>query len=278
MRLRAHQKLFLSYLAVVTAVVAVLTPGVGSLLRRQITEVQAGDLRRELLLARSLYHERRGAQPDSVADWLGSLSERRVTLVAPDGTVVGDSEVEDWRLRALENHGERPEIRAALAGRVGRAVRRSTSVGVEELYMAIPAEDGRVIRLAMPLSEMYGTVRRVQGGILGVGLIAIFFAGLVSLGFSVAVTRPLRQLATVARTMAAGDLAQRARVRRRDEVGELADALDTLAGELQRRLGQLEGERGETQALIDTMAEAVIAVDARGQVRRANPAARRFFG
>jgi signal transduction histidine kinase len=57
----------------------------------------------------------------------------------------------------------------------------------------------------------------------------------------------------------------------------MADALDTLASELQRRLRQLEGERAEMQVLIDAMAEAVIAVDADGRVQRANPAAQRIF-
>jgi two-component system phosphate regulon sensor histidine kinase PhoR len=278
MHLRADQKLFLTYLAVIAAVVVALTLGVGTLLRRHMTEMQAADLRRELLLARSLYEVHRTVHPDSVADWLGSVAERRVTLIAPDGRVIGDSQVPDSSLHVLENHGGRPEIREALAGRLGRAVRLSTSVGNREMYMAVPAAQGQVvIRLAVPLDEVYATVRRVQRGIFSVGVIALVLTGVLSLGFSIAVTRPLRQLAGVARAMAAGDLTRRARTRHRDEVGELADALDTLAGELQRRLGQLEGERAEMQALIDAMAEGVIAVDARGHVRRANPAAQRIF-
>jgi two-component system phosphate regulon sensor histidine kinase PhoR len=277
MHLRADQKLFLTYLAVIAAVVAALTLGVGALLRRHMTEMQAADLRRELLLARSLYEDHGAAQPDSVADWLGRVADRRVTIIAPDGRVIGDSEVPDSALARLENHGRRPEVRTALAGRMGRAVRMSASVGSEELYMAVPASRGRVIRLAVPLHEVYRTVRRVQRGIFSVGVVALVLTGVLSLGFSIAVTRPLRQLAGVARAMAAGDLSRRARTRHRDEVGELADALDTLANELQRRLGQLEGERAEMQALIDAMAEAVIAVDARGHVRRANPAAQRIF-
>jgi two-component system phosphate regulon sensor histidine kinase PhoR len=277
MHLRADQKLFLTYLAVIAAVVVALTLGVGTTLRRNLTRMQADDLRRELLLARGLHETHRTAHPDSVADWLGRISDRRVTLIARDGTVIGDSQVPDEQLAALENHGDRPEIRAALAGRLGRAVRVSTSVGAAELYMAVPASQGRVIRLAVPLSEVYATVRRVQRGIFSVGVVALVLTGVLSLGFSIAITRPLRQIAQTARAMAGGDLARRARTRHRDEVGELADALDTLAAELQRRLGQLEGERAEMQALIDGMAEAVIAVDARGRLRRANPAAKRIF-
>jgi two-component system phosphate regulon sensor histidine kinase PhoR len=277
MHLRADQKLFLTYLAVIAAVVVALTLGVGTTLRRNLIRMQADDLRRELLLARSLHESYRAAHPDSVADWLGRTSDRRVTLIARDGAVIGDSQVPDEQLASLENHANRPEIRAALNGRLGRAVRVSTSVGAAELYMALPAEGGRVIRLAVPLSEVYATVRRVQRGIFSVGVVALVLTGVLSLGFSIAITRPLRQIAQTARAMAGGDLARRARTRHRDEVGELADALDTLAAELQRRLGQLEGERAEMQALIDGMAEAVIAVDARGRLRRANPAAHRIF-
>jgi two-component system phosphate regulon sensor histidine kinase PhoR len=277
MHLRADQKLFLTYLAVIAAVVVALTLGVGTTLRRNLIRMQADDLRRELLLARSLHDTRPTVHADSVADWLGELSRRRVTLVARDGTVVGDSEVPDSGLRAMENHASRPEVREALRGRIGRAVRVSTSVGAAELYMAVPAGQGRVLRLAVPLSEVYTTVRRVQRGIFGVGIVALVLTGLLSLAFSIAITRPLRQIVQTARAMASGDLARRARTRHRDEVGELADALDTLAAELQRRLGQLEGERAEMQALIDGMAEAVIAVDGRGRVQRTNPAARRIF-
>jgi two-component system phosphate regulon sensor histidine kinase PhoR len=279
LRLRADQKLFLSYLALIAAVVVALTLGVGSTLRTHLTERLSADLRRELFLARALYATRPTAQPDEVADWLGTLSSRRVTIVAPNGRVLGDSEVDADALARMENHADRPEIVSARQGRdrVGVAIRLSSSLGDEQMYMALQAADGNVIRVADPLSEMYAAVARVQRGIFGVGLVALVLAGLLSLGFSIAITQPLRQIVRAARAMAAGDLSRRARLGGRDELGELADALDLLAGELQRRLRQLEGERAEMQALIDSMAEGVIALDAEGHVQRTNPAARRIF-
>ena len=278
MRLRVDQKLFLSYLAVIAAVVVALTLGVGSTLRRQLTAMVRADLAQDLVLARAL-DQRYPAMPrDSLADWMGRLSGRRVSIIGRDGTVLGDSERDGLPLRDMENHADRPEVREALAGRTGEAVRASASIGSAMLYMAAPAGDGTVIRLAVPLREVHRAVARVQRGIFGVGVIALVFSGLLTFGFSLAVTHPLRRIAATARAMAAGDLTLRAgRSRLRDELGELADALDTLAAELQRRLGQLEGERAEMQALIDAMAEGVIAVDAQGRVRRTNPAARRIF-
>jgi two-component system, OmpR family, phosphate regulon sensor histidine kinase PhoR len=277
MRLRADQKLFLTYLAIIATVVVVLTIGIGRLLRAHLLDLLASDVRRELALAGSLYGTRGAAPGDSLAAWLAELSGRRVTLIGPDGAVFGDSEFEATDLRRLENHAERPEVREAMAGGVGRAVRRSASVGEAQLYMASRLTDGRVLRLSLPLREVDATVSRVQRGITSVGAVAVLLTGLLSLAFSIAFTRPLRRLADVARSMAGGDLGRRARTGHGDEVGDLGVALDTLAAELQRRMGQLEGERQEMQALIDAMAEAVIAVDAEGRVTRANPAARRIF-
>jgi two-component system phosphate regulon sensor histidine kinase PhoR len=275
--LRADQKLFLSYLAVIAAVVVALTLGVGSMLRRNLTSIVADDMRRELYLVRTIDEQNPSLAPDSLANWLGGVTRRRITVIGRDGRVLGDSEKDGAALAAMENHGGRPEVREALEGNLGEAHRVSSTIGAEYLYLAIRTSGGLVVRLSEPLREVKRAVGRVQRGIFGVGVIALILTGLLSFGFSRIVTHPLRQLAGTARSMAAGDLAQRARTRGRDELAEMADALNMLAGELQRRLGQLEGERAEMQALIDSMSEGVIAVDAQGKVRRANPAARRMF-
>jgi two-component system, OmpR family, phosphate regulon sensor histidine kinase PhoR len=279
-RLRADQKLFLTYLVLIAAVVVVLTMGVGATLRRQLTEMVVADLRRELFLARAVYHAAPPVDDGAAArmvEHLSVIAGRRVTIVAPDGAVVGDSELRPGDAEYVPNLSQRPEVRDALAGVVGRATRPGGRDGSDHLFMAVATEDGRVIRMGVPLRDMVRAVRDVQRSIFTVGVVALLLTGLVSLGFSIAITRPLRQLVSVARAMAAGDLSLRARTRHRDEIGELGDALDILAGELRRRLGQLEGERAEMQALIDSMAEAVLAVDARGHIVRANPAAQRVF-
>ncbi|HEV2146241.1 MAG TPA: ATP-binding protein [Longimicrobiaceae bacterium] len=277
-RLGVNLKLFLSYLALIAATVAALTAGVGFTLRPRLTEIVANDLRRELSLALELHRQGVGVPPDRLADRLGALSGRRVTLIARDGTVVGDSEVAESAIPLLENHADRPEVRAALRGRLGRSVRRSSSVGVEQLYLAAPGARGEVVRLAVALADVNATVQRVQRGVLAAGALAMVVAGILSYALSVAVTRPLRQVAAVARDLARGDLSRRVHVRHRDELGELAQVLDTLAAELQRRMGQLEGERAEMHALIESMAEGVLALGPDGRVRRANLAARHIFG
>lgn len=278
MGLRAAHKVFLSYLALIFAVVAVLYVGTDLVQRRQLTDAAAQDLLRNLNLARAIHAQSGDVDPDSLADVLGELSGVRVTIIAADGVVLGDSDLSGRALETVENHGQRPEVLAAYAGRIGRATRRSTSVGTDLLYLASPTARGEVIRLALPLREVDAALARVKRVILAVGLGAIVFAALLSVGFSLAVTQPLRGIAATARAMAAGDLNRRlARRRQDDELAELGAAFNTLADELQKRLAQLEGERVEMQALIDAMTEAVLALAPDGTVRRANPAAREIF-
>ncbi|HEX6070209.1 MAG TPA: ATP-binding protein [Longimicrobiaceae bacterium] len=277
MSLRADQRLFLSYIALIVGLVATLTVGADMLLRRSLVQMVEDDLRRELALAVELHRASGGAGADSVADLIGALTGRRATIVGADGRVLGESSRDGAELERLENHANRPEIRQALAGQLGSSIRGSTTVGERLLYLAAPTAAGEVVRLAVPMGEVDLPVRRLQRGIVAVGGLAVALAAILSLWFSVAVTHPLRRIQAAATAMAAGDLSIRLRDRRRDEFGQVAGALDSLADELQRRLGELEEEQTRTRVLIDAMAEGVIALGPDGVVQRANPAAQRMF-
>jgi two-component system, OmpR family, phosphate regulon sensor histidine kinase PhoR len=276
-RLRAAHQLFLSYLLLIVAVVTALSIGADSILRRHLVATATDDLNREVALGRVLYESVPQLPPDSVANLLASLSGRRVTIVAPGGRVIGDSRVPAADLPAVANHLDRPEVQEALQGATGHDQRISRTIGVEHIYSAVLSARGDVIRFAFPTGDLDRALGAVQRTILTVGLAGMLLAGLFSYGFSLIVTRPLRSIAATARAMSSGLLSQRIRTFRGDELGDLADALNTLADELQRQLGHLENERTEMQTLIDSMTEAVLAFDASGHLRRANPAARRIF-
>jgi two-component system phosphate regulon sensor histidine kinase PhoR len=205
----------------------------------------------------------------------------RVTLIAADGRVVGDSAVPPADLPRVENHADRPEVRAALAGGVGRDLRRSETVGAELLYVAVPVGDGEirgVIRLAFPLAVVrrpHAALRRVM---VAGGLVALAVA--LGLGVFVAgrITRPVVDMQAVAERMSGGDLEARAPVRSSDEIGRLALALNRLGRRLREKIDDLEQERARVAAILDTMVEGVLAVDGRDHVVLVNERARRLFG
>lgn len=208
-------------------------------------------------------------------------TEARVTLILPDGTVVAESDRPLEDLGRIENHKDRPEIRTALAGDVGRAVRRSETVGHELLYVALPVEDGSrvvgIIRLALPLevvTSAYVSVRRV---LLAGGLLAMGVALGIGLFVARRVTRPVVEMQSVARQMAEGDYSVRAPVRSPDEIGSLGRALNVMAVRFREKIQDLERERATITAILDSMVEGVLAVDAQDHLLLLNQSVRAMF-
>ena len=275
--MRALPRLFLSYLLLIAALVLAFSTIVNLAVRRSLHEVTTSELHRELVLARALYDRSTDLPPDSLASLLGRLSGRRATVIARDGRVLGDSRIPAVQLTRLENHANRPEIRSAGLNRIGTDIRVSRSLGTRHLYVALQTRRGETIRLAVPLEEIDVLIGGLQRDVLLIGFATLLLAALFSLWYSRRIVAPLRRMAEAAHAMARGELVRRVRADRTDELGELAAALNTLASELQQRLGELEHERAETRALIDSMAEGVLALGPDGTVRRANPAARRIF-
>ncbi len=240
--------------------------------------------------ARLLMEDARGlvarrAGPDAVRAFAVRASEpsgSRITLIALDGRVLGDSDVLTAALPQVENHAGRPEVRAALAGHVGRHLRRSVTIDQPLLYVALPVRDGdqitAVLRLALPLSAVTASYRAIHRVMLIGGLVALLVA--LGIGMFVAgrVTDPVVQMQTIAREMSEGNFAARAPVRSPDEIGVLARAINTLAQRLRDRLADLQHERAKIGAILDGMVEGVLAVDGRGHVVLMNERARTMFG
>src|SRR5680860_530335 len=107
MRLPAAQRLFLSYLALIAALVLALSFAAESLLRQNLGRILEADLRRELRLGSLVYDQAPIGAADSVADLLGRLSGRRVTIIRPDGVVIGESERAPAEIPSIASHANR---------------------------------------------------------------------------------------------------------------------------------------------------------------------------
>ncbi|HEX3178964.1 MAG TPA: ATP-binding protein [Methylomirabilota bacterium] len=209
-------------------------------------------------------------------------TEARVTLIASDGRVLADSSVALADVPRLENHGHRPEVAAALAGRLGRAVRRSETVHEALFYVGMPVQqDGRVIgvlRLALPVSAVAAAHRAIGRVLAAGGVVALAAALGIGLFVSRRITRPLLEMERVARRMSQGDFHVRAPSLSTDEIGSLGRALNVLAASLRDRIQDLEDERAKITAMLDAMVEGVVAVNGRDEIVLINEPARRMFG
>jgi two-component system phosphate regulon sensor histidine kinase PhoR len=224
------------------------------------------------------------ADPASARAFVTSASRptgARVTLIAADGRVVGESEPALGELGLLDNHRDRPEVRAALAGTPGRDLRRSGTTRAPLLYVAVPVRDeGRVVgvlRLALPLSAVttaYATLHEVMLAGGGVALLVAFAIGLFVAG---RVTRPVVEMQSIARQMSQGNFLVRAPTRSIDEIGMLGRSLNVLAARLREKIEDAEQEQAKVTAILDGMVEGVIAVDGHERIVLMNERARAIF-
>jgi two-component system phosphate regulon sensor histidine kinase PhoR len=215
------------------------------------------------------------ADMDREADRLGTLVSGRVTLIAGDGRVVGDSTQTPAELPALENHASRPEVLATAGGGVGISERYSTTVQTDMVYVAIASAHPVVkyVRLALPLRDVNAQLATI-GSATALALVAALVAAFIlSWVFSAPLARRVETVAAVAKRYSAGDFSRPAHDYGEDELGAVARALDTAAQELGRKIDDLSRDRARTEAILAGMVEGVLIVDRQGRVQLLNRAA-----
>ena len=212
---------------------------------------------------------------DDEADRLGELMHTRVTLIAADGRVLGDSDLEGQALADVENHLQRPEVQQARAQGVGVVSRYSTTVRIEMLYAAVTAHHPQVqyVRVALPLTTVLEQMRRVGGQAVLAFALAIPFALALAWLASALLSKRVRAIATVAQRYRTGDLTRPSYDYGPDELGEVARVLDGSVQELGRRLDELSRDRARLDAILFGMVEGVLVLDAAGRIQLANRAA-----
>jgi two-component system, OmpR family, phosphate regulon sensor histidine kinase PhoR len=252
-------------------------------LRAQVLRTIERNLLGEARLVAELLHERptdgSAEALDQEADTAGALTSARVTFIAADGRVVGDSAESVAALAAMENHGTRPEVLAARRSGIGIERRHSTTLDTDLLYVAIAVANPHVaiVRLARPLTDVddqFAAVRR--SGLLALGVALACAVALAWLS-SVVLARRVDAIAAAARRYAGGDFTGPTRDEGRDELGTVARVLDDTAQQLGRRMAELTEDRARMEAILAGMLEGVMVVDAEGRVRLANDAAHRLL-
>lgn len=272
MRLRI--RIFLTLAVVLAASFGVVAWWIETGLHDRLERLAADELRRTASVLAASIHE---PFSDTLAERLGRTADLRVTLLGRDGRVVGDSDVPTDRIPRLESHANRPEVRAALEGRVGAARRPSTTVARSHLYVAVPHPQG-IVRVAVPLTGVETTLvrtRRLELLGIGLGLVLAFF---LSGWLAASIRRRLEEIQGAVEAVGVGDYSDRLGPDRPGSVGDLARAVDVLRTRLRDEVGDLRSEKENLQALFEGLEDALSVVDANGLVVRANSSFRRWAG
>ena len=216
--------------------------------------------------------------PDTLAPRLAAVTRTRLTIIGADGLVQGDSLEPTTVGRPI---GEALEVARAHRGVLGHAVRSLRPDEPTQYLVAVPADLGRVIRLAVPLGDIIATRENMRRRLLfgfGFGFIG---ALLLSYIFVRAITRPIQSLTATAERLAKGEYAitpPAAATAAGGEIGVLARAMMVMAGEVKSHIGELQQERDLLSTVFASLVEGVVLIDRAGTIALANAAARPLVG
>ncbi len=280
--LSLRRRLFLTYVPLVLLATAALAAYLLGVMRDLYLEGIEGQLAGQARLVAAsvapLWDDPGAIDP--TVKRLGPDVGNRITVIAADGRVLGDSQADPV---TAENHADRPEVRQALAAGSadGRAQRHSRTVGTDFVYVAVPITvDGSTIgvaRVARPLDEINRQLGALgRGAILGVAASGLLAAALAVL-LARYITHPINALTGLAGAMAAGQLDRRSEPRSSDEIGRLERAFNRMADEMQGTIGLISEERGKLAAILETMGDGLLMIDDRGRIVLANSAAERIL-
>jgi len=216
---------------------------------------------------------------DAEADRIGALLEARVTLIARDGRVLGDSAETPAAVALMENHATRPEVVEAREHGLGRSSRHSDTVNIDMLYVAVLVEhpDVAFVRVALPLSGIRQQLRNILTATLTALGVALASAIVIGWLLSARVSRRVRAIAEVAHRYRGGDLSASRLDYGDDELGVVARALDNAVQVVGRQLAEQARDRSRMEAILSGMIEGVIVVDPQGRLQLANQAAMRML-
>lgn len=287
MRISFRTKLILSYLAVVLISFGTTAFFLDKKLEdRSVRAIEASLVSQARLIEDRIVSESPGRPgKESLQALAKNLSERagcRVTFIDNGGRVLADSEEPAESVARMSNHMDRPEVRAALGGGTGVHIRRSPTLNIDMLYVAIPVTEGAnitgVIRLALPLESVERTLSAVRKIILMGLLFAIALA--VTLGCILAymTIKPIDRMIHVSRRFSEGDFGRRIIQAPSDEIGELALTLNKMAQDIEDKIKELGAQNQRMGAVFNSMIEGVLVVDRSARILSVNQTITKIFG
>ena len=220
-----------------------------------------------------------GPEIDKLCKDLGKITATRLTVILPSGQVLGDTEEDPAK---MDNHGDRPEFQEAVKGKVGVSTRFSFTLGHSRMYVAIPLKDQDriigVVRASLAMTAIEQALRAYFLKIVLGGLVIALLVAALSFFISRRLSGPLENLKRGALRFAQGDLDRKLPIPQTDELASLAEVLNDMATKLEDRINALIRQGQMQDAVLSSMIEGVLAIDAEQRLIALNRAGARLLG
>ena len=254
-----NRKIFRSIMAVAGAVLLASLLVIMASLYGYFGGVQEDQLRDELSLAAV-------SVEDSGADYLRQVSSDRfrLTWIAGDGTVLYDTRADG---ESMENHGDRAEVKQALAQGEGESIRYSSTLLRQTVYCAKRLSDGTVLRIS---------VSRATAGVLALGMFQpILLVAIAALVLSALLARRLSR--RIVEPLNSLDLEHPLDSDAYEELSPLLNRINRQNRQITEQVKQLRRRTDEFEQITASMGEGLVLLDNNSRVLSLNPAARKLF-
>ncbi len=222
-----------------------------------------------------------GADRPALREWVQKMAASgvRVTVIAADGRVLADSQSDP---STMENHAGRPEIRDAFAKGYGQSIRHSVTVNRDLLYYAVrqdlPTGGPVVLRFALPVATVDEVLGSFRHSLWLSSFVILLISGAVSLLVSRSFADRVDRLQEFSRRVAQGDFRPLLADPAGDALDKLAVSLSETAARLDLTIRSLRDERNFSAAILGSMVEGVVVVDATNRVVFSNPGFAEILG
>jgi two-component system phosphate regulon sensor histidine kinase PhoR len=284
MRISIRWRIALPYIFLILVVMALTAVYLANILRQQSFEELGEKIAIDTALLADNLSGYEGefiienSEFDEFAKNWAEILNARITIIAPDGVVVGESQADRY---SMDNHLDRPEVQEALAEGFGRSIRYSQTEGNEFMYTAVPVitngDIKSIVRIAITTEQVRSRTALFLRPIILITIIALILAIIIATIIADYLSRPVRELTAAVNQVTVNDLKLAPIMSSQDEFGQLANAFEAVVSELNNQITTWEREQRKLDAVLKQLTDGVMIVDESGTIQMINPAAQAIF-
>lgn len=212
---------------------------------------------------------------------------QRVSLIDAEGVLLYDSHVPKLQQKgvSLAYDGNHPEIQEAMQHGLGYSESYSELFQETFAYVAQVFEShGQpyILRTGFPFREVRELTTDFEMGFLLLGSLILLLYSIMTWAIIHRLSQPIQQIVNAISPYQEGKEEHLTPIvlnssLKEDEFGKLAFTLNSLSDRIQRQIQNLTQQRKQTEGILESLGEGVIALDTRAKVIFANQVACRFL-
>lgn len=194
-----------------------------------------------------------------------SNSNKRITLISPDGDVIADTSANESE---LGNHADRQEVIDALKNGKGTSIRYSNTLAEKTVYYAMKMDDGNILRVSTTQYTVAAIIMSLIQPILIVFVVAVVLSFVLSQKISKSIIKPINEL----------DLDNPSNNETYDELAPLLQKISKQKKTIEKQIKEAEHKQEEFRLITENMKEGFIVVDTKMNLLTYNRSALRLLG